>query len=475
MRTLPLIAGSLCLCLLPVGLFAEEATLRAGAAAVDVSPREFPLNMPGGFSANLAESVHDPLHARALAFDDGGTSLAILLVDSLGVHPEVQDEAKAAASEKTGIPVERILICSTHTHSGPGSNGKEGAAAAYRRVLLEGMVEAIARAHGNLQPARIGHASHPLPEEVFNRRWYLKPGKMAPNPFGKFDKVRTNPGTNPEVLDRPAGPTDPDVAILSVQDAKRKPLALFANYALHYVGHIPPGQVSADYFGEFARLMPARLRAGEGFVAMLSNGASGDINNIPFLVARPPREPFEQVRIVAQKTADAAWRAHRKIDSHSGQARLGMSQREVVLQYRRPSAEQVAEAEAVLALTDPAAVEALPRLAKNYARSVVSASKREERELAVKLQAIRIGDLAICGIPFETFVETGLELKRRSPFRQTIVVGMANVKYGYLLTPEQHAFGGYETWLGTCQLAEDSSTILTAHLLEMLEALKSQD
>jgi hypothetical protein len=48
-----------------------------------------------------------------------------------------------------------------------------------------------------------------------------------------------NPGTSPDVLDRPAGPTDPDITILSVQDAKRKPIALFANYSLHYVGGAP--------------------------------------------------------------------------------------------------------------------------------------------------------------------------------------------------------------------------------------------
>ena len=104
-------------------------------------------------------------------------------------------------------------------------------------------------------------AAHPLPEEVFNRRWYLKPGKMPLNPFGQLDTVKMNPGTRtPDVLDRPAGPTDPDVTIISVQDAKRgKPLALLANYSLHYVGATPNGQVSADYFGEFARLMPSRL------------------------------------------------------------------------------------------------------------------------------------------------------------------------------------------------------------------------
>ena len=110
--------------------------LQAGAAAIDISPKEFPLNMPGGFSGNAAEGVHDPLHARALVLADGTTTLAMVVVDNLGVAPEVQDEAKAIAAEKTGIPVNKMMICSTHTHSGPPSNGTSGPSAAYRELLV---------------------------------------------------------------------------------------------------------------------------------------------------------------------------------------------------------------------------------------------------------------------------------------------------------------------------------------------------
>jgi hypothetical protein len=284
-----------------------------------------------------------------------------------------------------------------------------------------------------------------------------------------------NPGTNPEVLERPAGPTDPDITILSVQDAKRQPLALWANYSLHYVGGAPGGQISADYFGEFARLMPSRIRGDEGFVAMMSNGTSGDINNIPFKVTRPPREPFEQIRIVAQKAADTAWLAYRKIGKHEGGVKLGMEQREVTLAYRNPSEQEVAEAKAVLAVKDKAAIEKMPRLAQNYARGTVSAAERVEKSLAVKVQAIRVGELVICCIPFEVFVEIGLELKKRSPFARTMVVGLANARHGYLPTPEQHRLGGYETWIGTNQVQEDASVILTEQLMEMVTALHRGD
>ncbi len=460
----------------PATLAQNARALRAGAAAVDITPQEFPINMPGGFSSNPAERAHDPLHARALVLDDGTISLVMAVVDNLGAGPDVLEEAKEIASQRTGIPKDRMLVSSTHSHSAAALSTKDGPApvVAYHKVFVDGLAESIIRAHAALRPAAIGAAAHPLPEEVFNRRWYLKPGKMPLNPYGRLDQVKMNPGTSPDVLDHPAGPTDPDITIISVQDAKRKPLALFANYSLHYVGGIPPAQISADYFGEFARLMPSRLRGDENFVAIMSNGTSGDINNIPFGITRPPREPFEQVRIVAGKAADTAWLAHRKIDRHRSDVRLGMIQREITLKYRRPTAEQVAEARAVVAVKDKDAIEKLPRLAQNYARSTIAAAERAEETLTVKIQAIRIGDLAVCGIPFETFVETGLDLKKRSPFPQTMVIGLANGRHGYLPTPEQHQLGGYETWLGTNVVQEDTSVILTNNLLEMLADLAKE-
>ena len=459
-----------------VALTAEGSSLRAGAAAVDITPQEFPLNMPGGFSKNMAEGVHDPLHARALVLDDGATLLALVVVDNIGITRTTADKARAIAAERCGIAPEKILVAATHSHSAPRSGTVKGPApeVAYGKLLVEGMAESIVRAHAALRPAAVGHGAHPLPEEVSNRRWYLKPGKMPLNPFGEMDRVKMNPGRSADVLDRPAGPTDPDVTILSVREAKgRKPIALLASYSLHYVGATPKAMVSADYFGEFARLMPFRLRAGDEFVAMMANGTSGDINNIPFLVTRPPREPFEQIRIVARKAADAAWHAHAGIEAHRSDARLGTIQREITLRRRRPTAEQIERAKAVLAIKDEAELAKLPRLADAYASRTLSLAEAEET-LSVLLQAVRIGDLAVCTIPFETFCEIGLDLKQRSPFARTVVLGVANGYNGYLPTPEQHELGGYETWLGTNKVQKDASVIITDHLLDMLGELAKE-
>lgn len=451
----------------------EAGDLRAGASAVDVSPQQFPVSLRSGKALDPS-AIHDPLHARAIVLDDGETTLAVAVLDALGAPPEMLNEAKQIAAEKTGIPINRMLISSTHSHSTPPSNRTEGSPGdvAYRELLINGLAQAIIEAYEKRSPASVGVASHDLQEEVFNRRWFLKPGKMPANPFGKMDIVKMNPGTNPEVLDRPAGPTDPELMILSLQNAKRKPLGMLANYALHYVGGVAPRHASSDYFGEFSRLMPSRLRAGPEFVAMMSNGASGDINNIPFLENRPPREPFEQIGIVARKAADAAYFAYKKIDSHDSNVTLDMVEREVALRYRRPSGDDVIAARKVLSITDEDKISQLPKKAENYARQAIRAHEREEEFLSVTIQAIRIGNFAIVGIPFETLVEIGLEIKDKSPFSKTMVIGLANGRHGYLPPPEQHRLGGYETWLGTNVVQEDASVILTKNLLEMLNELK---
>ena len=104
---------------------AKPAQLRAGASAVDVSPRLFPFSLRSG-KARDQSAIHDPLHARAIVLNDGKTIVAIVVLDALGAPPEMLNEAKQIASNKTGIPVERILISSTHTHSAPPSNRTEG-------------------------------------------------------------------------------------------------------------------------------------------------------------------------------------------------------------------------------------------------------------------------------------------------------------------------------------------------------------
>lgn len=445
----------------------------AGAAAVDITPDKFPLSLRGSFTPRPASEVHDPLHARAMAVQNGEGRAVIVIVDNLDISRETLDAIKVKAAEATGWRAEQMLIAATHTHTAPSISGEGGseAAVACREKAAAGILRAITDAVGSLQPASVGWGTDAVPDEVFNRRWYLKDGKMPLNPFGEIDQVKMNPPH--DLITKPAGPTDPEVNVLDIRTRKRQPIAVLANYSLHYVGGVPADKISADYYGEFARLMPSRVPGGKSapnFVAMLSNGSSGDINNIDFTGTRPPREPFEQIRLVAAKVADASWRATANTEHHPD-ASVAMRQREIELKYRKPTAEQLERAKKILAM--PAKEQKdLPNLAVNYAHRVVASAERPTDRALVLVQALRIGDQAIVTMPFEVFVEIGLEIRKRSPFARTFLISHANGATGYLPPPHQHELGGYETWLGTNHVEKDSSVILVRNLLEMLEELK---
>ncbi|MEN8714823.1 MAG: hypothetical protein ABF384_07935 [Verrucomicrobiales bacterium] len=456
----------------------ESDKLMAGTAEVDISPTVTPFQLRSGPS----DLVHDPLHVRAVAFQNGKGRAVIALMDAIGVGREMTDEAKVIAAEKTGWKPEEMLVSGTHTHTAPKGGDSSPGRIAYEKRRKDGLAEALIEAIESLEPAKVGFASDEEPTEVFNRRWYMEEGFMPKNPLGGYDKVKMNPGLNNLV--KPAGPTDPEVAVIDVRDKKGQPLGLIANYALHYVGGVPRvidekgrevGMASADYFGEFARIMPYRLRGATGnenFVAMMTNGTSGDINNIDFYRNRGPRAPFEQIRVVAGKTADAAYRAVQKIDNYDESPIVAMKQRNVTIHYRKPKQEDIDRAIELMKLSPKERNEINSRtssVAQNTLRfSEPEMTKTED----VIIQAIRIGDQAIVSMPFEVLVEIGMEIKEKSPFPRTLIIELANGGYGYLPPPHQHKLGGYETWLGTSRFVEDTSVVLTKNLFEMLAELE---
>jgi hypothetical protein len=76
----------------------------------------------------------------------------------------------------------------------------------------------------------------------------------------------------------------------------------------------------------------------------------------------------------------------------------------------------------------------------------------EERE--TWLQVLRIGDVALVGVPAEYFTQLGLDIKNRSPFRYTYIAELANDWIGYLPNLEGHKLGGYQVWTGFHSYAE---------------------
>ena len=444
--------------------------LRAGASAIDITPRTFPVSSNGGMADRSVQQAHDPLHARCLVLDNGVAKIAIVVSDSCMIPRDIFDPAKEKASRATGIPQKSMLMSATHTHTAVTVGGvfQSEPEAEYRGFLIDRIAQAVVQADSRLEPARVGWAVGNNPHQVFNRRWFMRPGFDYTDPFDAgTDKVRMNPPRGSSKLLKPAGPIDPEVPVLAVQAADGRPLALLANYSLHYVGGVPANMLSADYFGEFANQITQLVgaeNAEPAFVGIMSNGTSGDINNVNFFEAGVRREPLEQIRLVASDVARSAYQAYKRIE-YQDWVPLVSHEAEIELGVRLPSNEDLQRAKEILAAAGSGPYRERRQI---YARETVLLAKYPEK-VPVRLQAIRIGELGIVSSPCETFAETGLAIKQQSPLRPTFVIELANGYNGYLPTSRQHQLGGYETWRArSSYLAVDAEAKVRSTLLQLL-------
>ncbi|NLB26859.1 MAG: hypothetical protein GX820_09240, partial [Bacteroidales bacterium] len=275
---------------------------------------------------------------------------------------------------------------------------------------------------------------------------------------------------NPNLLE-PAAKPDPEVSFISVKSTGGRPIALLANYSLHYVGGVPTGHISADYFPIFADRIQELLKADRQdppFIGIMSNGTSGDANNINFRGPAEKNPPYAKMKKVAEDVAREVYRAHSKI-TFLDWVPLKAAANDLNLQVRKPDENMINRAKGVLQRPDN--IKPVHGLEKIYAQFMIEMLDWPDNIEAV-IQTFRIGDLGIAAIPFEVFAETGMEIKEKSPFASTFTIELANGWYGYLPTPEQHELGGYETWLGSNRVEKEASVKIVKTIINLLNSIK---
>ena len=171
---------------------------------------------------------------------------------------------------------------------------------------------------------------------------------------------------------------------------------------------------------------------------------------------------------VANKVASKVQQAYQDVE-YRDWVPLGAIQSDMLLDLRQPSESMLKHLHE--AMTLPEGKYLSHRQEKVYAERIFKLEDAP-RQVNISLQAIKIGETGIAAIPFETFAETGLEIKAKSSFKNTFTIELANGYYGYLPTPNQHRLGGYETWLGTNWVEINASDKITKQLLLMFRSLE---
>lgn len=443
-----------------------SAELRVGAARVDVTPNQMPVLVNGGMLTRSSGEIKTRVNARAIVIDDGDDRMALVVVDSCMMPKMLLDDAKHRAANRTKLRADRIMISATHTHTAPSAFGALGTDAdpTYVPFLREKLVEAIVEAESKLQPAKVGFVSGAADDFTALRRWVRRPDKVDMDPFGNLT-VRANmhAARNPDDVTGPSGPEDPELSMIAFRSIDGRPIALLANFSMHYFGD---KAISADYFGLFCDGLEQHAAASSGtadVVAIMSHGCSGDIWRRDYMTWQGKDD--STIEGYAQGLLQVATDLYDSVEY--GDADIAFAEKRLAMKYRVPDAQRLLWAKGVV---EPL-VQSPPKTREQvYAREQILLHELQETEVVV--QAMRIGDIAIATTPNETYALTGLKLKLQSPLAKTMVIELANGADGYIPPPEQHALGGYNTWAArSAGLEVEAEPRIVAAGLELLESV----
>ena len=424
---------------------------QAGVARVTITP---PVGMYliGMERSDVSHGLRDDLFATALAVSDGAKETVIVSMDVLVINPKTVERIRQAASALTGIPGENIMFCATHCHSGPimySFEDSQPMVRGYMENFTHLVIGLIRMAHDNLAPARLG----------FGR------GESA---IGMNRRLTRPDGVT--VIDAyPQGPVDHEVGILRVDRLDGSPLAVVVNYACHPVvlGNIS-NVISADWVGAMRRTVEKVTGAKVLFI----QGASADINPWPGVPTDDeailerlgleiggevlktfPSIPLEEQGEV-QTACRKVWLPLMPLSEHAG---------------KMPEFVELAGAVADLTFDQLQAW-----LHEYMPWSTELAGTGNDTQAALEMQSLRIGDLGIVAAGAEIFVKTGLEVKQRSPFENTIFAAYTNGCLSYIPLPEDYPRGGYEVfeaYLGyglPAPVAPQSAGLVVQNALELL-------
>ena len=431
-----------------------QAALKGGCAKVNITP---PLGIQLiGSKGKPSDDIIDELYAKALVLNDGNTAVAIVSADLLYTPlEEITNPVREIIKEKTGIPEQNVLICGTHTHSGPevftrSKLGPEKEIPAskidqnYLQTLIRKMADTVVIAYKNMQEVKIGAAKGQIPEIVYNRRPKTPDGsvRMAftlPPEIVATQKVKQGPDDSVQVtfaymheetqLD--FGPIDPDVCVLRVEDVNGGIVGSLVNFGCHPVCIYPylSTSISADY-PAYATQVVEQV---EGGICLFTLGLAG--NTVPVRRGVKPRQ-----QIGRALGAEALRRL--QLVTTTGSVTLKALSKEVKF----------------------------PKKNSACPDGIESDDKTKDC-VKTEIQILRVGDVFILGLPGEILVEVGLAIKKRADLKNLFIVTVSNDTIGYVCHHQAYEEGGYEPGSGT-NLAKGAGEIMTEEAIELINQIR---
>ncbi len=428
---------------------------KCGMYEIEITP-PLGLMIPGYFQKRQASEVVDGLFAKALVLDNGKDTAAIVALDAIGTTKMLVDGIRERVNSFTGIPRECIMVTATHCHTAGPFHDKE-----YLPWLIKKAADAVIMAYKKRKSAVLSYGTGSIGGLAFNRRYYMKGGKVSTNP---------SPGDT-DIL-KPEGPVDESLAVLKIQGTDGNPIGIVVNFSCH-LDTVGGTGYCADYPGEISTNIKKFL--GNSAVCMFITGACGNINH--YDINNP--ETYDN-RVYYKKFGRMlAFETMKILNNPDGEVSLktlGILTQYSEFNLRKPSSDEIRWANELLKEGKEGGYvdKGVNYTEEAYAQRIVSLSQMKQNDISVEIQIVCTEEMAITGWPGEMFVEFGLELKKRSPRVFNMIAELSNgVECGYIPTRGAFANGGYEPrFSDSANLEEDAGKKIVESSLEMINRHK---
>jgi len=393
----------------------------AGFGKMDVTPfAKVHLGSMNNDMQRISRRINpnDPFNAMTLALtDDNGDTFLFIVTDLSWGHINWARKIRPMIEEKYGIPGDHIVLGGTHNHSGPSWYGEAlqtSANQAYFDYWLVGVMSSVYIALQDRKPAQMQIGRTETENYTFVRRYWREDGNLAGDAYGYV------PSKSPVVAHESEGDEEIQMVRFVREGGKDIVIGQWQSHA-NKTGNTTVA--CTDWVGPLREKVEKEL----GCHFMYMQGAAGNLNPKSRLKAEYPveRTPDEVGEGVASYIIEA---------------------------YRKEGVFQ------------PVKTGTIKTKQENFSGKLTT----QDMAWTAEFNTMSIGDLAVITFPVEIFAETGIELKTKSPYEMTLLMGYSCGYSGYVPTREAYLNGGYES-LHRGQ--EDTADRLVATYLTSLKEL----
>ena len=400
-----------------------------------------------GYALRPAVSVNDDLHITAFAFETDGTRAMLISADMCNIRDAALTACQEAMVDASGLPMSRLILACTHTHSGPTCYDEKYMST----IFIPALKKAIQAALSSMRPALVGIGTT-TSDIAVNRREIQENGKIAlgQNPFGSYD---------------------PTMTVVSFREPDGTPIGNLIHYGCHNTAAGRNPEVSRDWCG----VAVDRLETLSGGVTCFFNGCGGDCGPRLTTGKTSGGNNIALAMELGGHAASDAIRAWRNI-TFWYDAPLHVLCEDIDLPLRKlPSLDEMYQQKEKMEqensshfITKGTYNNLLERIAYLEAGNEQPATK------PISTSLICIGPLAFLPIPFEPFSMITLRIKQHSPYPYTLCVGYANGAMSYFPSIDQIPRGGYEVEMfqtrNIIPFADDSEQYFVTGSLRMLRS-----